>query len=264
MNTVRVLTVSDLHQLPQLYAQLRQAVESHRPDVVAIVGDALEAIVREEDCLSVKDAALQLASLPVTHLVFTPGHHEDGSWAEFVAVWPHDLRALTALYGTAYQAGPLTLIGFPCRTGCDGPWRRSLPETGNVAMPDAQPCRKALPVKTRQWLSPLLDELGSAGLSLWLMHEPPVSLPICRPEFVCHDWARAVWQHRPMLVVSGHDQHSPLQSNLWKGWLGATCCLNVGQTRDVLHYAVLDFYFETDVPARAIGAMAEAFPWRKP
>ncbi len=259
MTTVRVLTVSDLHQLHELYAQLRRVVESHRPDVVAVVGDFLEAVVQDDGCLSVKTAATQLASLPVQHLVFARGNHEDEEWPQFVSAWPHDKKPLVALHGTTYQAGPLTLIGFPCRTGFDGHWRRSLPATGNVVMPGAQPHRKALPWKTRKWLEPLLASTGNAGLSLWLMHEPPMGTPIARMDSVCMAWAREVWRHRPLLVVAGHDHLTPLQSNMWKGWLGATCCLNVGQTRDVLKYAVLDYYFESDKPSRAIGVVAEAF-----
>jgi hypothetical protein len=38
---VTVLTAADLHQSRQLYQDLRDAVEKHRPEVVALVGDFL-------------------------------------------------------------------------------------------------------------------------------------------------------------------------------------------------------------------------------
>ena len=41
MLTQRVLTVTDLHQSRALGEALRAAVERHRPDVVAFVGDVL-------------------------------------------------------------------------------------------------------------------------------------------------------------------------------------------------------------------------------
>ncbi len=231
MNSLRVLTVTDLHQSRGLYSQLREAVRRHRPDLVCVV-DALDADQHGAEHLAVEEAATQLADLSVGHLLFV-GDHEGENWREFEAAWPHKSRPLVTLRGDSYVVGPLVVVGFPESKGGD------------------------------EWLAPLMASAGTSGQSLWVMHQPPMGEPLAQPDHVCPHWARAVWRHRPMLVVSGHDQHTPLQSNVWKGWLGATCVINVGQTWEVLHFAVLDFYFEGDEPARAIGAMAEAFPWRK-
>ena len=41
--TIKILTVTDLHRVRALYEQLARAVESHQPDIVALVGDFLDA-----------------------------------------------------------------------------------------------------------------------------------------------------------------------------------------------------------------------------
>jgi Icc-related predicted phosphoesterase len=69
--SVRLLTAADIHQSGLHYRSLAQAVAQHRPDVVAIVGDALEAFSRSgKSRLSVDECAQALAKLPVEHLVF--------------------------------------------------------------------------------------------------------------------------------------------------------------------------------------------------
>jgi len=255
MQTIKVLTVTDLHQLRCLYAQLHVAVEAHRPDAVAVVGDFLEEIARGEEHLSLGEAASHLASLPVQHLVFTRGNHEDEDWPKFVSAWPHAQRPLIALYGTLYKVGPLALIGFPCRTGFDGHWRRSLPAEGNVVVPGAKPHRRSLP-KTSEWLGPLLRAIP--GEAVWLMHEPPVNVPIARSELVCTEWSRAVLRHEPHWVVCGHDHSSPMRYGGWQARLGATWVLNAGQRRDKLHYLVLAFTFMGDV---LVDMRMQAHPW---
>jgi len=95
MKNVRVLTVADLHQSSVLYRELALSVEEHRPDVVAIVGDALEAFSASSKFrLTVEECAESLARLPVARIVFVRGNHEDSNWSEFVCAWPHQRRPL--------------------------------------------------------------------------------------------------------------------------------------------------------------------------
>jgi metallophosphoesterase superfamily enzyme len=78
---VRVLTTTDLHQSRLLYGGLTEAVRKHSPDVVAVVGDALEAFSRSgKRRLSAEECAQILADLPIEHILFTRGNHEDTNW----------------------------------------------------------------------------------------------------------------------------------------------------------------------------------------
>ena len=74
---VRILTVSDLHQVKNLFAALRDAVEWHKPDVVGFVGDVLHAEGFDAGTmLTVTECAHAICSLPAEHLVFVRGNHE--------------------------------------------------------------------------------------------------------------------------------------------------------------------------------------------
>jgi Icc-related predicted phosphoesterase len=59
---VTVLTVADLHQSRKLYADLVKAVDEHKPDVVAIVGDCLHMGEDMEARLNVEECAAALSS----------------------------------------------------------------------------------------------------------------------------------------------------------------------------------------------------------
>jgi hypothetical protein len=120
---LRVITATDLHQSRLHYRSLALATQEHRPNVVAIVGDALHGFdLYSKYQFTTAECAKMLAELPVEHLLFVRGNHEEDNWTEFVAAWPHEQRKLTALYGTACAIGPLILVGFPCMTGSESNW----------------------------------------------------------------------------------------------------------------------------------------------
>jgi hypothetical protein len=92
---ISVLAAAGLHQSKLRYQHLFLATEESRPDVVAIVGDALG--VRDpssKDQFGTAECAKILASLSVEHLVFVRGDHEDSNWSDFAYVWPHERRKL--------------------------------------------------------------------------------------------------------------------------------------------------------------------------
>lgn len=97
MMRVRVLTATDLHQSQLHFKKLAQAVSEYRPDVVALVGDVLDALqFSSKTQFTTKECAQQLAALPVEHLIFVRRNHEDFTWPEFVAAWPHEHRPFVA------------------------------------------------------------------------------------------------------------------------------------------------------------------------
>jgi Icc-related predicted phosphoesterase len=244
--TVRVLTVTDMHQRKALFRDLSRAVEMHKPDVVAIIGDALEAFQPHTiDHLLAVECAAQLASLPVGHVVFIRGNHEDINWGEFVCAWPYSRRPLIALYGTAYSVGPLTILRFPCHTGSEFVWCRHLDAQSDRMKPAPDHDRLELPEDHDQWLPQLLRQTGPAGRTLWLMHEPPLVSPLEMENSDNREWQLAIERFRPLLTVAGH-HHRP---KTWHAMLNGTVCINVGQDENTLRFCVLEFYFASEQSA---------------
>lgn len=261
MTTIRVLTVTDLHQSRALGEALVRAVQTHEPDVLAVVGDTLDFSGRRGSQFITPEVSQFLAELPVKELVFCRGNHDAEDWPIFVETWPHEHRPLILLHGTAHVVGPLVVVGFPCDTGWDRPWRETLPKVGNVATLDhTQSGRKSLTANPWRWLRPLLRQHGPAARTLWLLHEPPMTQPIAHPMTCNPDWFRMVSAHQPLLCVSGHDHHTPARNGVWHARVGHSVCLNVGQGVETLHYSLLEFTFPSDAPCVPTRVLVRAFP----
>jgi Icc-related predicted phosphoesterase len=261
---VRVLTAADMHQSRLHYRSLVQAVAEHRPDVVAIVGDALYALGQPGKYqFSVEECAKILSELPAEHLVFVRGNHEENIWSEFVYAWPHERRQLIGLYGTGCTIGPLVVIGFPCMTGSDETWCEHLPASGNIMEIYCAKHCKPLSSDTETWLPGLIRQFGPAARTFWLMHESPVGLPLSNPRVFNPGWTQAVESYSPRITASGHDHDTPLENGVWHGRLGDTTCINVGQAENDFHYAVLDFEFAESAPSLPEKITVEAYPWEQ-
>lgn len=261
---LRVLTVADLHQSRTHFQWLCDEVKSKRPDLVAFVGDVLsDSGGSGGDQIHTEEAARILSGLCCPHLVFIRGNHEQEEWPKFVEAWPLNERPLVALDGTAHVFGPLVIVGFPCHTGWEEPWRQTLPRAGNeITMDIALSGRKVLPADHEFWLPPLIRRFGPAGRTLWLMHEPPQVREIARAYACNPEWTKAVERFRPLLTVSGHDHETPKRYNAWHGQLGDTVCVNVGRGVMALHYCLLEFEFPQSQPCLPTRIEVEAFPWK--
>ena len=78
---LRVITATDLHQSRLHYRSLALATQEHRPNVVAIVGDALHGFdLNSKYQFTTAECAKMLAELPVDHLLFVRGNHEEDNW----------------------------------------------------------------------------------------------------------------------------------------------------------------------------------------
>jgi Icc-related predicted phosphoesterase len=258
---IRLLSATDLHQSRHRFHALKNAIERHHPDVLAFGGDVLDAFPLDPGWqISTAESAEFLSRLPVEHIVFIRGNHEDTNWTEFVAAWPHDRRPLHALYGSAYAVGPLVMVGFPCFTGMEFTWCSHLgADTNEMSLAPLKPTTE-LSVDQNQWLAKLMRQFGPAGRTLWLMHEPPVGFPIGKPETTNAVWTAAVERFSPRLVISGHDHRSPIANNRWHARLGSSLCVNVGQPKDAFHYAITDFEFSTSSPSLPTAIQVQAFP----
>lgn len=258
---MKVLTVTDIHQSAAHYGSLREAVTQHRPEVVACVGDFLGLDRGLGSPLSPKECAAQLSALDVEHLVFVRGNHEAEDWQSFVYAWPFERRPLVALHGTTHVIGPLVIVGFPCELGWDGPWRETMPKTGNaLTLVPGESGRKRLPKNPNRWLKPLLRAHDPTARTLWLLHEPPITYPLADPTSCNPKWAAAVERYQPLLTVSGHDHVAPLRNSAWHWQVGKSVCVNVGQSPMALRYCVLDFTFSGTSPSVPTKISVQAFP----
>ena len=243
-DTVKVLTAADLHLKRSLYAELRTAVEKHRPAVVCLAGDFLDARNQRpsNERLTPTAAALDLAALPC-EVVFSRGNHEIfENWLEFKAAWDTTGRTLHAPHYSAVKVGQLVIVGFPC---CFG---------------DAEAFaagREPVSYEPEVWMSRLLRETGPAGRGLWLMHEPP-STELADAEACDPDWFNLIELYQPALTISGHDHSTPLRTGRWQTKLGGTVAVNTGQRvtpgkapAGPLIYCVAEFEFPNGRPRLA-------------
>src|ERR1051326_832211 len=237
---IKVLTVADLHQSQRLYALLAEAVITHRPDVVALVGDFLDSSGEREGKLTVQQSFRAISQLHCRHIVLVRGNHEALGWDEFVQQGQESDRALYLLHGNCFTCGPLVIVGFPCGMMLDSP-----------PVPD-------------NWLPTLLGRHRDAARALWLMHEPPYGTPPSQrfgPLCGHVEWAAAIERYSPQVVVFGHDHRTPMKRKQWNCRLGTTTCINVGQTLSgPLHYATIEMIFPQDSPCFPESTVVTAYP----
>lgn len=227
MVTKRILTVADLHQRRCLYEQLADAVEQHRPDVLALVGDFLNIWQHGGDYLSVEECSRRLNELPVADIICVRGNHEDANWIDFI---PGRIQSLN---GSAFQTGPLVIVGFPCLLG-DESW---FLEGGRAASPDAA-----------KWFPPIAGSYGPAARTLWMMHEPPLGTLLSMthgPLAGNVEWRDAIENYSPLAVVFGHDHQTPWRSGYWHDRIGDSICFNAGQTSSSLYYLIVEAMFSS-------------------
>ncbi len=226
---MKILTVSDLHQRATLYDQLATAVELHRPDVVALVGDFLNVWQHGGSFLSPQECSRRLNALPVAELICVRGNHEDVNWLDFP---PGRVRSLN---GSAFQSGPLVIVGFPCLLGDDS-W---FLEGASAASPEIS-----------EWFPTLVERHGPAARTLWLMHEPPDGTSLSMrsgPLRGNPEWREAIERYSPLVVVCGHDHHTPWQGGNWCDPMGETFCFNAGQQDETLQHLVVELVFSPGV-----------------
>lgn len=245
---IKVLTVSDIHRSKEHYRNLAAAVKAHRPDVVALLGDFLDASGSSDDKLPIDECARALARLHCPEVIFIRGNHEDSAWFTFAEEWnAQSSRELQLIQGGAFVYGPLVIVGFPC-----------LDNSGDGIFDE-------IPTNPNKWLPKLIRPFGSAGRVLWLMHEPPwgTKLNAEGGRFGGNiEWRGAIDTFAPSLCVFGHDHTTPLKRKCWFERTEAdTMCVNVGQTpAGPLHFCLLEFQFPQCTPCTPKKVIVKAFP----
>lgn len=263
MTIIRVLTVADIHQSKSLIRQLELACKMHEPDVLAFVGDFLNAFETgaTKEQYALEECARKYSAMAARHIVFVRGNHEEQNWTNFVYSWPHEKRSLIALHGTAFMLPPLVIVGFPCRMGDEEGWCNSLPKNGANVIDIAKPSgRSPLPAGAYGWLPKLMKKLGPAGRTLWLLHEPPTNSVIGSETSWNAQWKEAIENYQPLLTVSGHEHRAPIESARWHLKVGNTVCVNVGQSGGMLRYGVVELSFMNEVSVLPDNVEVRAFP----
>ena len=249
---VTVLTATDLHQRKSLYDELERVVQHHRPDIVALVGDFLDASDHRAGRFTATECAEHLSRLASPHVVFVRGNHEEEAWQAFAAAWSETGRRLNALHGEVFVHGPMVLVGFPCLLG---------DETSYLGP------RPSLPADATEWLPSVLRANGSAMRTLWLMHEPPAGTPLSEPDGPLAgnpEWVEAIERFAPLLAICGHDHETPIQRKRWHYEIGQTRCVNVGQSdTGSLHYCLFQAEFPKPTPCLPTAFKVTAFPWKR-
>jgi Icc-related predicted phosphoesterase len=243
---IRVLTVSDIHSVATLLDELQQAVERHKPDILACVGDIIDFEARGRGMLPPSECGKRIANMPVARTVFVRGNHEHYNWHEFAAEWRGKQQKLVTLHGEAFVHGPLVIVGFPCLLGDEDAFRGDRP---------------LLEIEPDTWLRPLLKRYGSAMRTLWLMHEPPLGTPLAPETGVIagyREWMEAVEWMEPKLVVFGHDHNTSRKKKIWHHKLACgTTCINVGQDSP-LRYTLIEMTFASQKPSLPTGVQVTA------
>jgi Icc-related predicted phosphoesterase len=243
---IKILTVSDIHSVASLFDDLDRAVERHKPDLLACVGDILDFDATAAGMLRPSECGKRLAALPVERVVFVRGNHEHDNWVEFEAAWRGVRQKLVTLHGEAFVYGPLVIIGFPCLLGIEDAFRGDRP---------------LLEIAPDTWLRPLLKKFGPAMRTLWLMHEPPLGTPLAPEAGVIaghREWMEAIEWLEPKVVVFGHDHNTGRRKKIWNHKLACgTTCINVGQDAP-LRYCLLEMTFASETPSLPIAMSAFA------
>jgi hypothetical protein len=147
--------------------------------------------------------------------------------------------------------------------GSESGWCAHLPAGSDAMEICPVESRIELPVHHQRWLPQLMKQAGPAGRAIWLLHEPPITIPIATPQTFNPEWTEAVERYQPLVVISGHDHQTPRRSKTWHAKLGNTVCVNVGQANSTLHYCLIDCefrYHDQKLPERII---VRAFPWNE-
>ncbi len=196
-----ILTVTDLHRSSALLRELGNAVAKHKPALVALVGDFLHSFDDNDERETPEACAQILSGLPCPAIVFVRGNHEDEAWRAFADAWQRSGRPLNALHGELFSHGPLTMIGFPCLMGDESPFAGEKP---------------LLPFLSDEWPPAVMRKAGSAGRTIWLLHEPPTGTPLSNANSLVAgnpDWINAIERFSPWLTISGHDHITPIIHN---------------------------------------------------
>lgn len=256
MNRVRVLAVTDVHQVKWMYRALEDAVQQHKPDILALVGDFLFGGIPRSAHYSEEECAARLAKLPC-EIIFVRGNHEMENWEPFVKSWLKSGRALHIPHGDTTVLGPLVVTGFPCTFGNE--------ESFLMGRPDVD-------YDVTTWFPAIFDRYGPAALTLWLLHEPPALTKLCAEEGLMagvEEWREAIQKYQPWLTVSGHDHETPVFDGFWRDRIGRTTCLNLGQPvrltkkTKALHYSLMDFEFAGSEPSLPQRVAVTAYPWNE-
>jgi Icc-related predicted phosphoesterase len=265
-----LLLTTDLHQRRGKWEQLVRTAEDERPAFILIAGDILPkegGFARQRDFFPQLRSMLRSVRDRTGARVLLYLSNDDGHFLEcFVdALAAEDL--CVNLNQRVHRENGLVFCGmnkvrdypFGYKHYCvpDGDWLAdpvqycgegiTFDEQGDeVAIPNLREYLRGKP-SILAHLEDLKTQLepGEMAHSVWMVHQPPVSLgmDICADDRRVGSPAltRFIEENQPLLGCSGHIHESPHRpGGRWIATLGDTVWIQPGQVDDRLHYVVLD------------------------
>ena len=263
---MKLMALSDIHQMSSKWKLLVKEAKEKKPDVVAIAGDILPKDRGIPEQLNFRDSLFKYAQAlkdAGIELVLTLGNDDNQLFIPYMregqekGLWHY-------LENNSCEIAGYTFVGMPYVP--DHPfgykyWVRS-ESRGNTRI-DPQQFSEPLEMSShnefrlipdyKKWLENqesiqdilirLSVETAALAKSIWLIHAPPSELGLD----VCSHGQRvgsdAVLQFikvsQPMLTIHGHIHESPEYTKIWQNQVGRSICVQAGQLGVKLYYTMI-------------------------
>jgi len=260
--------LTDIHYGENKWQLLVQAVKEHKPDLVAIAGDLLpkdQGTLGQVSYLPGLRAYAEAINAAGAELVLILGNDdnrlavpemergdEDGLW-HYVADRVKEIKGYTLCgcpwikdypFGYKYWVAAETPAEI-----CIDPLQLGPPVTITdrneiEEIPDLNAYLLGKPSISAS-LKKIAGRVKEISNSIWLIHQPPayLGLDICGSgekagSFAVYDFLA---EKQPLLAVHGHIHESPeVNGQIWAAKLNRTLCIQAGQSRYALSYALFE------------------------
>jgi len=272
---MKLLALSDVHQMPSKWKDLVKVCQKEKPDVCAIAGDLFpkdRSITKQHTFLPYMYKYAELIRDTGADLVLTMGNDDnyclsmDMEKADKDGLWHY-------LHGDICEINGYEFIGCPWvkdhpfgyKDWCRKEFKeydndivqgqRCAPLTAFVIVEEDHfgyeleeiedyehflESRKSI----QEMMETLVGYVKDMKKSIWLIHNPPLGTGLD----VTGQWesvgsravAEFIMKYQPFLTLHGHIHKSPNMTGKWFCEMGDTLCIQPGQITPVLHYVMMD------------------------
>lgn len=261
---IKLMALSDIHQMGSKWKLLVKESLAQKPDVIAIAGDLLPKDQGIPAQMSFKNSlfkyAQQIRNAGID-IVLTLGNDDNINFIRYMRLgeeqdlWHYLQDSFCEIRGYTFVGMPYVPDHpFGYKQWVRGETRKDLRidkiQLGATLMLDTFNDYHTIS-DYKVWLSEqdTLDEklehlarqVKDMSKSIWLIHAPPSTcgLDVCadRREVGSNAVLRFITRHQPLLTIHGHIHKSPYYSGRWFAKIDKTISIQAGQTGYELHYA---------------------------